>query len=405
MSGFSYHARTSEGKEVRGVIYAESEPEAVFRIRENYPVILKLRRLRKRKKIENILNIEIGGRQVSAKELSVLCAQMAVTLRAGIPVSRAVGILAAQCRDKRLRKAFENAAVDMAAGSSMADALEKQEGQFSQIFIETIRAGEQSGTLEKSFERMHSFYDRSYKTAQKVKSALTYPAFVAATAVIVLTVIMVKVIPMLSKIFEDFGSELPLITKLMIGCSGFLADWWVVLFAAAAVLVFVIELDARTPEGRLRRAKISLFMPLTGKISQMNAAAQFSGAMAVFLGAGLTLDHAVGIAAGVMDNAVFQKEVEKLKEEIVQGHTLSECMRKSPYFPQNLTDMCSVGEDTGRLEYAFSQAEEYYANEADYRSQRVLTMLEPMILAALSVFAAFIVIAVYLPIFTMYDLM
>lgn len=405
MSGFSYRAQGRDGKEIRGEIFAESEQEAVFRIRENYPVLLEIRKHSERKRIENILNMEIGSRRISEKELSVFCTQMAVTLRAGIPVARAVGILAGQCSDRRFRKILEAVAAETAAGSSMADALGKYEEQFSQIFIETIRAGEQSGTLVKSFERLHSFYDRSYKTAQKVKSALTYPAFVAATAVVVLIVVMVKVIPMLSKIFDGFGSELPLITKIMIECSDFLSDWWSVILAAAAFLAVGLQIDARTPDGRLRKAKLSLLMPLSGKIMQMNASAQFAGAMSVFISAGLTLDHAVGISARIMDNAVFQKEVLQMKEKIVQGQTLSECMRKSSYFPQALTDMCSVGEEIGELEQAFAHAEEYYSNEADYMSQRLLTMLEPAILMILSVLAGFIVIAVYLPIFSMYDLM
>lgn len=179
----------------------ESETAAVTRIRDNYPVLLSISEQADKKNASSILQMEIGNKQVKPKALSVLCSQFAITLRSGMSIARAMRMLAGQCTDKRLRKVMEEAAKEVAAGSTVAAALEKHQERFPLTFIETIRAGEQSGTLAQSFDRLHKYYDKSYKTTEKIRSALTYPMFVIAIAVVVVIVVMVKVIPTLAAVF------------------------------------------------------------------------------------------------------------------------------------------------------------------------------------------------------------
>ena len=201
MPSFSYRALGRDGKEVRGVLQAESETAAVTGIRDNYPVLLSISEQADKKNASSILQMEIGNKQVKPKALSVLCSQFAITLRSGMSIARAMRMLAGQCTDKRLRKVMEEAAKEVAAGSTVAAALEKHQERFPLTFIETIRAGEQSGTLAQSFDRLHKYYDKSYKTTEKIRSALTYPMFVIAIAVVVVIVVMVKVIPTLAAVF------------------------------------------------------------------------------------------------------------------------------------------------------------------------------------------------------------
>lgn len=405
MPSFSYRALGRDGKEVRGVLQAESETAAVTRIRDNYPVLLSISEQADKKNASSILQMEIGNKQVKAKALSVLCSQFAITLRSGMSIARAMRMLAGQCTDKRLRKVMEEAAKEVAAGSTVAAALEKHQERFPLTFIETIRAGEQSGTLAQSFDRLHKYYDKSYKTTEKIRSALTYPMFVIAIAVVVVIVVMVKVIPTLAAVFADLGGKLPLITRMMIGTSNFFARWWLLMFAVVVVAKLVYGSYTKTPKGRIWKAKMALTIPLIGPINQMNASVQFANTMSVLLAAGITLDRAVETTAKVMDNALFQDEIRSMKSMIEQGRTLSDCLVGKKYFPQTMVDMCGVGEETGELEETLDNVADYYANEAEYRVQRLLAALEPTLLILLAIFAGLIVISIYLPIFTMYDLM
>ena len=398
MPSFSYRALGRDGKEVRGVLQAESETAAVTGIRDNYPVLLSISEQADKKNASSILQMEIGNKQVKPKALSVLCSQFAITLRSGMSIARAMRMLAGQCTDKRLRKVMEEAAKEVAAGSTVAAALEKHQERFPLTFIETIRAGEQSGTLAQSFDRLHKFYDKSYKTTEKIRSALTYPMFVIAIAVVVVIVVMVKV-------FADLGGKLPLITRMMIGTSNFFARWWLLMFAVVVVAKLVYGSYTKTPKGRIWKAKMALTIPLIGPINQMNASVQFANTMSVLLAAGITLDRAVETTAKVMDNALFRDEIRSMKSMIEQGRTLSDCLVGKKYFPQTMVDMCGVGEETGELEETLDNVADYYANEAEYRVQRLLAALEPTLLILLAIFAGLIVISIYLPIFTMYDLM
>lgn len=407
MPNFSYKALSRDGKEVRGVLQAESEALAVARIRENYPILLSINQKAEKKKINggSILEMEIGNRRISTKKLSILCSQFAITLHSGMTVARAMQMLAGQNEDKRIRRIMEAAAEEVATGSTVATALEKYSDRFPLTFIETIRAGEQSGTLDRSFERLQKFYEKSYKTTEKIKGALTYPLVVVAIAVVVLIIVMAKVIPTLADVFSDLGGTLPLMTRMLIATSHFFAKWWLLLLAVLAAAEIGWQLYGRTKQGKLQQSKLALSLPVVGAINRMNGAAQFANTMSVLLAAGITVNQAVETTARVMDNYLLSEEVHSMRAQIEQGRTLVECLKGKKYFPATMVDMCSVGEETGALEETLENVADYYTNEADYRIQRLLALLEPAMLVVLSIFAGIIVVSIYLPIFTMYDLM
>ena len=349
--------------------------------------------------------MEIGSRRIKTKKLAILCSQFAITLHSGMTVARAMRMQADQNEDKRIRKIMGAAAEEVAAGSTVASALEKYSDRFPLTFIETIRAGEQSGTLERSLDRLQKFYEKSYKTTEKIKGAMTYPLFVVAIAVVVLIIVMAKVIPTLADVFTDLGGTLPLMTRMLIATSHFFAKWWLLMLAVLAFLKIGSQVYGNTPQGRIEKAKIALSLPLVGVINQMNGAAQFANTMSVLLAAGITINQAVDMTAKVMDNALLSEDVRSMREGIEQGRSLVECLRGKKYFPPTMVDMCSVGEETGELEETLDNVADYYTNEADYRIQRLLALLEPTMLVVLAIFAGIIVVSIYLPIFTMYDLM
>ena len=402
MPNFSYKALGRDGKEVRGVLQAESEAAAASRIRENYPILLSISQKKEKKRPDDgsLLEMEIGSRRIKTKKLAILCSQFAITLHSGMTVARAMRMLADQNEDKRIRKIMGAAAEEVAAGSTVASALEKYSDRFPLTFIETIRAGEQSGTLERSFDRLQKFYEKSYKTTEKIKGAMTYPLFVVAIAVVVLIIVMAKVIPTLADVFTDLGG-----TRMLIATSHFFAKWWLLMLAVLVFLKIGSQVYGNTPQGRIQKAKIALSLPLVGVINQMNGAAQFANTMSVLLAAGITINQAVDTTAKVMDNALLSEDVRSMREGIEQGRSLVECLQGKKYFPPTMVDMCSVGEETGELGETLDNVADYYTNEADYRIQRLLALLEPAMLVVLAIFAGIIVVSIYLPIFTMYDLM
>ena len=380
MPNFSYKALGRDGKEVRGVLQAESEAAAASRIRENYPILLSISQKKEKNRPDDgsLLEMEIGSRRIKTKKLAILCSQFAITLHSGMTVARAMRMLADQNEDKRIRKIMGAAAEEVAAGSTVASALEKYSDRFPLTFIETIRAGEQSGTLERSFDRLQKFYEKSYKTTEKIKGAMTYPLFVVAIA---------------------------LMTRMLIATSHFFAKWWLLMLAVLVFLKIGSQVYGNTPQGRIQKAKIALSLPLVGVINQMNGAAQFANTMSVLLAAGITINQAVDTTAKVMDNALLSEDVRSMREGIEQGRSLVECLQGKKYFPPTMVDMCSVGEETGELGETLDNVADYYTNEADYRIQRLLALLEPAMLVVLAIFAGIIVVSIYLPIFTMYDLM
>ena len=194
MPNFSYRARGRDGREIRGTLQAENEASAVSRIRESYPILLRITPLNEKKSLSGLMSMEIGSKRFKTKTLAILCSQFAITLRSGMPIARAMRMLAGQSGDKRLKRVMEEASEKVASGSTVASALEEYSERFPLTFIETIRAGEQSGTLDRSFERLHRFYEKSYRTTEKIKGALTYPIFVIVIAVVVVIIVIVAAV-------------------------------------------------------------------------------------------------------------------------------------------------------------------------------------------------------------------
>jgi type IV pilus assembly protein PilC len=401
---YSYRALTADGTETRGIVQAMDEFQAAARIKEKCPVITSIVPVKAGSK-HRLLNMEIGSKKVRTKSLALMCSQFAITLKSGMPVGRAMEMIARQTDDKKLKKILISAAEDVNAGVTVASSFEKFKDAFPVTFIESIRAGEQSGTLDHSFTKMGEYYEKTYKTAEKVKSTLTYPIFVICIAIVVLIVVMTKVIPALAETFASLGGQLPLATRALISFSDFFARWWIVMVILILAAVLAWKAFVRTESGRKLRARLQLSLPVIGKINTLNGAAQFANTMAMMISAGLTLDNAVEITAKVMDNYLLHKDVESMIGRIIEGRPLGECIRKSEYFPDTLKEMCAVGEESGELDATLTTIGDYFTNEVDNAIKTAIARLEPTILVFLAIFAGFIVFSIYLPMFTMYDLM
>lgn len=399
MNTYKYRAQASDGKSYTGVVEAYDEYAAIEQLRRSYPVIEQLSPVRE-KRAHIDLNEPLS---ISDRTLSLVSSQFAIMLRAGLPMNRVVELVAGQTSDRLMKRILNECASDVAAGYSFARSLEKHAAKVPAVFIETVRAGEESGTLEHSFERLQAYYDRSHKMRAKVRSALTYPIIVILLAIVAVTVVMVVLVPQMVESFATLGAELPLPTRILIAISGFLGRFWPLLLALCAVIGIALYMYGRTESGKLLYSRVRLRMPVLGKIAKMNTAAQVANTMSTLIGAGLPINRAVEIVSRILDSRSVAADMERCVPRLESGSTLMESLKDVPDLPDMLIEMTGVGEESGSLEDTLDTVGTFYEEEAMRTSDQALAMIEPMITIILGVFVGFIVIAVYMPMFTMYS--
>ena len=381
-----------------------NELDAVDKIKQSCDIVLKLTEVKEKK--HGILDMEIGSPKLNSKAFTVMCSQFAIILRAGVPIARAVHLIAAKTTDKALKKVLKKVAEDVEAGRSLASALEEHgEKLFPTTFVETIRAGEESGNVDKSFDTMYRHYDKQMKMKGKVKNALTYPVFVLIIAVVVVIVLMVKVVPTFTSIFASYGSELPLITRILIAISNFFRKYILLMVLVGIVFYIVYKLYGNTETGRIKLAQAALKIPVLGNINELNAASQFANTMTTMLGSGLPMTKSISITAKVLDNYYISQTIGKLTSRLEEGYALGDSLRESECMPDILVDMVAVGEETGEMEQTLDTIALYYDAELEMAITDALNKLEPTVLVFLAGIAGFIVLAVYIAMFQMYALM
>jgi len=404
MQIYKYQAISKGGEKVSGVIDGFNEFDAVERIKKTCDVILTISQVKE--DAPGLLNMEIGGNKLNTKAFTVMCSQFAIILRSGIPIARTIHLIADKTTDKKIKHILKQVGEDVEAGHSVyASFKERGEKLFPQIFLETIRAGEESGSLDKAFETMYLHYDKQVKLKNKVKGALAYPAFVLFVAIVVVIVLMVAVVPTFTAIFESYGAQLPLITQALIAISDFFRDYWLVLAIIAIALVIVYKFVSANEDGRLWLAKTSLKLPVFGNINILTAASEFANSMTTMLGAGLPITRSLSISAKVISNYYISQEIGKLSGKIEEGQTLGASLREANVMPDILVDMTAVGEETGEMEETLHTIAGYYDAELEVAINAALSKLEPAILVFLGGVAGFIVLAVYIAMFEMYNVM
>lgn len=400
MTAFKYSALTPEGKKISGVIKAYDEYEAVAKIKEDGNIVEKIEEVPEGdgKKID--LNEPLS---ISEKALALTCKQFAILLRSGLPAARTVEVIAQQSTDKLIKNILIEVAEDVRAGYSLASSLETRGKKFPSTFIETVRAGEESGTLDKSFEKLSAYYDKSSKLKGKVRSAMIYPAFLAVLAILVIIIVVRVAVPTIAGVITESGGELPGPTKVLLGLYDFFGKFGIIIILLIIALVIAFQFWKKTEKGHMASSEWALKLPVLGNINIMNAASQFASTMTTLLSAGLPLVKALGITGRVMDNYAVGSSVSKCAVGIEEGKRLGEVLSDNPYLPKLLTEMTAIGEESGTLEDTLATIGEYYDSEVEQSSAKALSMLEPAITIVMGVVIGFIVIALYLPMFTMYN--
>lgn len=405
MKAFRYEGLSADGAQIQGTVEAIDQADAIEKAREHCRVLSKVEPAASGT-LRDILNADVGlllsGGKIRHKKLALLSSQLSISLNAGVPLVRSLRLVAENQEDKYLKNLLEDVADDVHAGHSLAKSFQTHAPQLPAAFIETIRSGEASGTLGEAFHRLKGYYENSAAVASKVGSAMVYPTILTAVAALVIAVIMVCAVPVFEDSFAAMGSALPLPTRMLIAVSHFMTANSLLLVALLAILAMSLILLGKTEQGRQTYAKIALHFPGIGTVNRMNAAAQFSATLSAMLSAGLPLVQAAQITAGAVDNLLISEDIRAACQGVLEGKTLARGLRKSKHLPKLLTEMTAVGEETGKLEETLTVVSGYYAREVDTAVKRALSILEPCITLILAVIVIFILLSVYLPIFSMY---
>ena len=398
MQTYQYSAISKDGAKVSGVIEAFDEFAAVASIKETCSVVTKIQAVEQK----GLLTRDVFTPKIKERDLAVMCSQFAIILGAGLPMVRAVELIASQTEDRRLKELLNQVAGDVAGGVSLAHSFETRSSVLPVTFVETVRAGETSGTLDSSFQRLHAYYDRASKLKGKVQAAMAYPIFTMIVAVIVVAIIMVKAVPTFVTSFSEMGTALPWPTQILIATSNFCSAWWPVMAAVLIGIILAWKLWGHSEDGQIKQHRWLLRIPVMGKLSLMRTASQFAGTTAALLAAGLPVLNAMDIVARVLDNRAMGRDLSLQLPRLEEGKPLAACLRDCPDFPDLLVEMTGVGEETGTLEHTLDVVSDYYDNETQLRAQKAVSLLEPAIICVLAVIVVVILLAVYLPMFSMY---
>lgn len=408
MITYRYRGTSASGAEIEGIIEAFDKQDAIVKARENCRVLIEVQPV-SAGKFDDMMHADLGtvlsGGKIKPKQLALLCSQLGIELRAGLPLVSSLKLVAENEEDRRMKLMLEQVADDVHAGNGLADSFAARGKFLPKTFIETVRAGEESGKLDDCFDRLKTYYEDSAAVKSKVGSALVYPIMLLVVAVLVIGIIMLKAVPVFEESFSSMGNELPWPTKALIAMSNFMVDNILIIIVVIAILVLGLTLYGKSDSGKHAYARLGLTFPGISGVNIMNAAAQFSSTLSTMLAAGLPLVQAARITADVADNILISEDIDAACEGVVEGNRMSDGLKKSKWLPGLLTEMTSVGEETGKLEETLDVISSYYKKEVDVAVERALGILEPAIVIVMALLVVFILLSVYLPMFGMYGSM
>lgn len=397
MPGFNYTAINRNGKRVRSSLDASSIETAKSSLRGAGYTILDIK---EQTTLNRDIEIPFLGNP-KAKDMAVFCRQFVSILRAGVSVASVLAMLGQQTGNKKLRAAIREMQADVEKGEALASSMRRHPKIFPAILVNMVSAGEASGNLEESFRQMELYFERSKRTKSKVTSAMIYPCVLIVVMIIVLIVMMTKIIPNFLKAFEDMDAELPKLTLgVMAVCEWFKSWWWVPLLVLAVLIVGGV-LFHRTNKGKHFFGWLARKTPVVGNLTVKTACATFCRTMEVLIGSGLTLTDSMDLAASNMGNIYYLEAIRDARALVAEGTPLRESLVRTGIFPPMVSNLVGVGEETGDLQSMMGKVADYYDEEVDEATKKLLNLMEPAIIIFMAVFVVIIVLAIYLPMINM----
>ncbi|PKQ29155.1 MAG: type II secretion system F family protein [Actinobacteria bacterium HGW-Actinobacteria-10] len=399
MPSFNYSVRDKTGKVVKGKVEGDSKDAVSAKLREMGYIILDVNQVGG---LAALNQIKIGGGSVKIKDVSIFARQFATMINAGLSLTKCLTILAQQTESASLKDIIQQLARDVESGQSLSDAMIKHPKAFPPIFINMVRAGETGGVLDEVLLRVADHFENELALKAKVKSAMTYPVTMGGLVLVVVGAMMIFVVPTFEGMFRDMGNaDLPGITQALVNASHFVASIRGVIAAVIiTAIVYALKALINTEKGRFTWDTIKLKMPVAGSIIQKMAVARFTRTFGTLVSAGVPILSALDIVADTAGNTVVAKAVKGTASAIKEGETIAKPLSESPVFPSMVVQMIAVGEETGALDSMLVKIAEFYDEEVATAVDGLTSVIEPIMMATLGVIVGGMVVALYLPMFT-----
>ena len=397
MPSFSYVAINRVGKQVKENVEAASLETAKNSLRAIGYTVLEIKEL---DALHRDIELPFMGNP-TAKDMAIFCRQFQSILRAGVPVSSVLSMLSQQTENKKLVAAIREMQADIEKGETLAGSMRKHPKIFSAMLCNMIAAGEESGNLEESFGQMEAWFDKAKRTKAAVGKAMAYPIVLIIVMIVVLIVMMVKVIPGFLVTFEEMNMELPKVTLAVMAVSDWFVKWWWLLSILLAVLVIGGILFKRTNKGQHFYGWLARKLPVVKLLTVRSSSATFCRTLALLLGSGLSLTESLELVASNMTNIYFREAVQTCRAMVSQGWPLNAALRDTGLFPPMVYNLVAIGEETGDLQGMLLKTADYYDEEVQDATAKLLSLMEPCIMLFLAVFVLIIVLSIFLPMMNM----
>ena len=397
MAVFAYQGRSAAGLQ-KGEIEAPDRTSAVGELRRRAILVTQIN-----EKVGGKTPVRIGSK-VKDKDMAIFTRQFSTMIDAGLPLVQCLNILAEQSESKNLRGVTANVARTVEQGSTLAESLRKHARTFDDLYTNMVEVGETGGILDVVLQRLAAYIEKAAALKRKVKSAMVYPASIIAVAFIVIVFMLTFVIPTFAAMFKEMGAELPLPTRIVIGLSEFVRGYFLLMLAGLVGCVFAVRAYYRTENGKSTIDALLLKVPVFGTIFRKVAVARFTRTLGTLVQSGVPILEGLRITASTAGNKVVEKAVLQCRVSVTEGKTLAEPLKLSGVFPPMVTQMISVGEQTGSLDAMLSKIADFYDDEVDTAVNTLTSLLEPMMIVFLGGVVGGLVVAMYLPIFKLVTL-
>ena len=408
MSTYAFRAVDLGGVPSRGEVDAETKAQVTEQLRERGLIVLDVSEKSEAFKLESAFD---RFRSIKTRDLSVFARQFATLIASGMPMLRSLYTLEDQTEDERLSKAIAGVRDDVEAGSSLADAMGRRPQIFDKLFRAMVRSGESSGRLDDALERIAFQLEKLDALKREIRSAVLYPAFVFAAAMVIMLAVVIFIVPIFAEAFKEAvadqpgeSASLPTLTQLMINFSNFLKGYWFIWVPGMIALVIGFFQWKKTDRGRAQWDLVKLRLPIhIGDIVQKASVARWSRTFSGAVASGVPLLESIKLTGQTAGNYQVEKAMEEVYASVQSGGTLAHPIEEASVFPPMVGHMVSVGEESGQLEHMLSKVADFYETEVDSKVKALTSLIEPAMIAIVGGMVGFIVIAMYLPLFSLYD--
>ena len=397
---FQYKVRDKAGNTVTGTLVADSEMLVLNRLRELGYTPLEVGKEKKG------LNLEINIRKpkVKLKDLAVFSRQFATMINSGLPILRALAILAEQSSHKLLSETLNQCRTDVEQGSSLSGAMQKHPKVFNDLYVSMVKSGEMGGSLDTTLLKLAAMLEREVHLRGKIKSAMTYPVAVVGLVVLIMGAMLLFVVPQFKGIYGQLGGQLPLPTRVLLMLSDALKTYWWMVVAMAFGARFLLRRYKATENGRTKIDSLKLRVPVFGTLFHKTALSRFSSTLAMLLSAGVPILQALDIVSDTVNNKIVSKAVVDVQSSVREGESIAKPLSKHPVFPPMVVQMIAVGEETGQVDTMLEKVAQFYDQEVEASVDALTSLIEPLLIAIIGAFVGAAVIALYMPMFNIIKL-